>query len=87
MTSQLEKIKVPTLIICGAEDKMTPRKYSELLRDRITNSQLHVVDHAGHMVITEQPDAVADLLKKFIDNIPLRASKKVGPRVAGKKLS
>jgi pimeloyl-ACP methyl ester carboxylesterase len=87
VTSQLEKIEVPTLIICGAEDRLTPLKYSELLQDRIINSQLHVVDHAGHMVMAEQPDAVADLLKKFIDSIPLRASKKVRPRAAGKILS
>jgi pimeloyl-ACP methyl ester carboxylesterase len=76
-TSQLENIKVPTLLICGAEDKMMPLKYSELLRDGIANSHLHVVDNAGHMVMAEQPDIVADLLKQFIDNIPLRATRKV----------
>ena len=50
VTSQLDKIKAPTLIICGAEDKMTPLKFSELLQDGIANSQLHVLDNAGHMV-------------------------------------
>jgi pimeloyl-ACP methyl ester carboxylesterase len=75
ITSQLEKISIPTLIICGAEDKMTPLKFSESLRDGIANSQLHVLEHAGHMVMLEQPDAVADLLKRFIDGIPLKAKK------------
>jgi pimeloyl-ACP methyl ester carboxylesterase len=75
VVSQLDKIRAPTLIICGAEDKMMPLKFSELLRDGIANSQLHVLDHAGHMVMLEQPDAVANLLKQFIDNIPLKISK------------
>ena len=75
VTSQLEKINTPTLIICGAEDRMTPLKFSESLRDGIANSQLHVLEHAGHMVMLEQPDAVSDLLKQFIDNIPIKVRK------------
>ena len=81
VTCQLEKINVPTLIICGADDKMMPLKFSELLRDGITNSQLHVLDHAGHMVMLEQPDAVADLLKQFIDKIPLKARRVTKKRI------
>jgi pimeloyl-ACP methyl ester carboxylesterase len=75
VTSQLKQINVPTLIICGAEDKMMPLKNSELLRDGIANAQFHVVDHAGHMVMAEQPDMVANLLKQFIDKVPLRVRK------------
>jgi pimeloyl-ACP methyl ester carboxylesterase len=81
VTSQLEKINVPTLIICGAEDKMMPVKSSELLQNGIANSQLHILENAGHMVMLEQPDAVADLLKKFIDGIPLKTKKARRKRV------
>ena len=72
VVGQLEQIDLPTLIICGAEDKMTPIKFSELLDAGIANSQLHIVDNAGHMVMLEQPDIVAELLKKFIDDLPPR---------------
>ncbi len=72
IVGQLEKIDLPTLILCGAEDKMTPVKFSELLHVGIVNSQLHIVDSAGHLVMLEQPDIVADLLKKFIDDLPPR---------------
>jgi pimeloyl-ACP methyl ester carboxylesterase len=81
VVGQLEKIILPTLILCGAEDKMTPIKFSELLHARIVNSQLHIVDHAGHMVMLEQPDFVADLLKKFIDDLPPRARKTKKARI------
>ena len=82
VTGQLENINVPTLIICGAEDMMMPPKFSESLCNGIANSQLHILEHAGHMVMLEQPDIVADLLKQFIDKIPLKvrkASKKRTP--------
>jgi len=81
VTSQLENIHVPTLILCGAEDRMMPVKFSELLQTGIVNSQLHVLENAGHMVILEQPGAVADLLKKFVDDIPLKVKKTRKKRV------
>jgi pimeloyl-ACP methyl ester carboxylesterase len=70
VSGQLSKINVPTLIICGSEDKMMPLKYSHVLRDGIANAQLHVADKAGHMVMAEQPDQIADILKKFLDELP-----------------
>jgi len=72
IVGQLEKLDLPTLILCGAEDKMTPIKFSELLHVGIINSQLHIVNNAGHLVMLEQPDIVAELLKKFIDDLPPR---------------
>jgi len=72
VVDQLEEIKIPTLVICGAEDKMTPPKFSESLRDGITKSTLHILDRAGHMVMLEKPDEVAELLKHFLDKLPTR---------------
>jgi pimeloyl-ACP methyl ester carboxylesterase len=72
---QLEKIKAPTLIICGTEDRMTPLKYSEFLRDRITNSKLEVVDGAGHMLMLEQPVLTADLISRFMNDLSPRAGR------------
>ena len=75
VTSQLEKIKVPTIIVCGNEDKMTPQKFSESLHNNIVNSQLHILESVGHMAMVEQPDVVADLLRQYIDNLPPRTRK------------
>jgi len=77
---QLENIKTPVIIICGAEDKMTPPKFSESLHDGIAKSTLHILDQAGHMVMLEKPDDVADLLKQFLDKLPARR-KPVKPRI------
>lgn len=75
VVGQLQKLDLPTLILCGAEDEMTPVKFSELLKSQIANSQLHILENAGHMVMLEQVDIVAELLKKFLDDLPPRARK------------
>jgi len=74
VTDQLEKIKIPALIVCGSEDKMMPLKHSQSLHEGIASSQLHVLENAGHMVMLEQPARVASLLKKFMDELPFRSA-------------
>jgi pimeloyl-ACP methyl ester carboxylesterase len=67
--SCVEKVKVPTLIICGSDDKMVPLHFSQFLNEKIKKSLLHVVDGAGHMVMLENPSVVANMLKLFLDGI------------------
>ena len=69
---RLGEIAVPTLILCGADDRLTPVKYSEHLRDRIRNARLVTFPGAGHMVMLEQPEAVANAFAEFADSIPYR---------------
>ena len=63
------KIHVPTLLICGAEDRMTPVKFSEYLRDQIEGARLEIIKGAGHMVMVEKPDEIANLLEEFLNSI------------------
>ena len=67
---QLSKLSLPTLILCGSDDQMTPLHTSELLRDYIAGARLEVVRNAGHMVMLEQPDRVSSLLADFFNSIP-----------------
>jgi pimeloyl-ACP methyl ester carboxylesterase len=69
---RLPEISVPTLILCGTEDRMTPLKYSEYLHDKIAASRLVTVPGAGHMVMLEQPDVVAEALDEFANSIRYR---------------
>ena len=66
----VNRIRVPTLLICGSEDRMTPRNRSEYLREQIDGAKLHVVEGSGHMVMIERPDEVANLIAEFLDKIP-----------------
>ncbi len=62
------RITTPTLILCGEADRMTPVKYSQFLHEQIAGSQLVVVPGAGHMVMLEQPAAVAEVVAAFLAN-------------------
>lgn len=63
------RIAVPTLILCGDADVMTPLKSSEFLRDQIGGSQLVVIPGAGHMAALQQPQAVAGWVETFLGRV------------------
>ncbi|MBK5285346.1 MAG: alpha/beta hydrolase, partial [Bacteroidia bacterium] len=66
MCSSLNKISVPTLIICGKEDKITPLAQSESLLQSISDSTLHSIDNAGHLSNLEQPELFNQHVTEFI---------------------
>jgi len=67
--SRLKEIKLPTLIICGLEDRVTPVKYSEYLKNNIPNSRLEIIANAGHMVMLEKPEELNERLETFIKEL------------------
>jgi pimeloyl-ACP methyl ester carboxylesterase len=69
LTEEAKKIKVPALIVCGAEDKMTPPDLSRALAANIKGSSLEIIAGAGHMVMLEQPAELERALNKFTVSI------------------
>jgi 3-oxoadipate enol-lactonase len=65
-SSYLSQIKIPTLIICGENDKLTPPEVMKLTSDRITNSEFIIVPEAGHMTPIENPKFVNKAITKFL---------------------
>jgi pimeloyl-ACP methyl ester carboxylesterase len=68
LSNEVEKIDLPTLVICGNEDELTPVKYSQFLHSRIEGSRLEIVPEAGHMVMMEAPEAFNEKVGEFIRN-------------------
>ncbi len=66
----LHKVKVPTLVICGQDDQLTPPRYSQHLADHISKAELQILPQAGHMVMLERPKQVAEALEHFLAQIP-----------------
>lgn len=64
--SLLNDIQVPTLIICGREDEVTPLVQSEMMQASIKNSKLHVIDKAGHVSNLEQPEVFNKHVHDFL---------------------
>ena len=66
---QLKEIQIPTLIVVGAQDMMTPVKYSQNLHGQIENSKLIVIENAGHSVMMEQFSKVNQGIFSWANNL------------------
>jgi len=64
--NEVEKIDLPTLVLCGEEDQLTPVKYSEFLHSHIKYSKIEILPNAGHMVMIESPQAFNEKIREFI---------------------
>lgn len=58
--------RVPTLILCGAHDRLCPVKRHEFMNELITTSELVVLSDAGHLPTLEQSDKVTDHLRLWM---------------------
>jgi 3-oxoadipate enol-lactonase len=67
-TPLLASIHVPTLIVVGDEDRVTPRLLSEEMHQAIPGSELAVIEGAGHLSNIEQPAAFNLALARFLDH-------------------
>jgi len=60
------RITIPTLIVCGEDDILTPVKYSEFLEREIRGSKLVRVPDAGHLLMIEKPEPVNRAIEEFV---------------------
>jgi len=71
LTSGLDKIAVPTHVIVGDNDKMTPLDLNKQLEMGIKNAQMSVIPGGGHMIMLEKPEAVAEAASNFLRALPV----------------
>jgi pimeloyl-ACP methyl ester carboxylesterase len=64
--SQLGDIAIPTLVLVGTEDRMTPLKFGRYLANHISAAEFVSVDAAGHMLAMERPQLVSDAIGDFV---------------------
>jgi pimeloyl-ACP methyl ester carboxylesterase len=62
-----QNLRVPTLILCGDRDKVTPMALSDRLNELIPGSRLRIVKGAGHMLPLEAPGQVNQELLDFVN--------------------
>lgn len=64
----LRHLRVPTLVLCGVEDRLCPVERHQLLHDLIAGSRLEVVPNAAHLPTLEQPDATNAALARWLED-------------------
>lgn len=62
----VERITVPTLIVCALSDLFTPPKYSEYLNWKIKGSQIKLIEGSGHLMMIEKPAEVNAAIRGFV---------------------
>jgi len=62
----LSEIAVPTLVMCGRDDTLTPPREHERMATRIPGADLVVLARAGHLAPLERPAAVTNALRQWL---------------------
>lgn len=63
---RLGQVQVPSLIVAGEHDTLTPLRLSEIMQDRMPNAQLLVVPNGSHVAPIEMPELVNDGVLRFL---------------------
>ncbi|HIK87198.1 MAG TPA: alpha/beta hydrolase [Alphaproteobacteria bacterium] len=65
-SSNLSKFNVPTQLIYGEYDQLTPVAIGKSAQKKILNSSLNIIKNAGHLSNIEQPDAFNTIINNFL---------------------
>jgi len=65
----LARLELPTLVLCGRVDQVTPLALSREAAALIPGARLHIIEGAGHWTPLEQPDIVAEQLGLLLDRV------------------
>ena len=66
LTSRLGRIKAPTLVVWGAQDRLLPRALGEAYQRGIPGATLTTIDGCGHLPPVEQPERFARIVLDFL---------------------
>jgi proline iminopeptidase len=67
-TDRLDEITVPTLLICGQFDEARPQTVA-YYQSKIPNSQMVIIENAGHLTMHDQPEENAKAIRKFLQTV------------------
>jgi len=63
---RIVRVRVPTLVVAGMEDRLTPPKFARALVDAIPGARLAEIPAVGHFPQLEEPDAVNQAIRGFL---------------------
>lgn len=71
----LRQVDVPTLVLCGEDDRLCPIHRHELMRDLIQNARLQVIEGAGHLPVLERPDETNEAIARWLADVDERPAR------------
>ncbi len=76
--NNLDQIKVPTLLVWGKDDTITPAFVGEKFHELIEDSRLHLIDQCGHVPMMEHPETFNNYLERFLEEVTSTTKESVG---------
>jgi pimeloyl-ACP methyl ester carboxylesterase len=70
LKQRLHRVKVPTLVVWGADDALIPPKYGMEFAAALPDARLETIATCGHRIAVDQPGRLVDLIAKFSLNAP-----------------
>lgn len=62
---RLWRIRVPTLVLWGAQDRLIDASYADIFAKHVRNAQIVRIERCGHLILQEQPEAAAREIQRF----------------------
>lgn len=67
--THLPLVRCPTLVLCGADDQLTPPDRAREIAQLVPGAELVLLPECGHMLTMEQPEAVNQQLGRWLERI------------------
>ncbi len=71
--SRLANIRLPTLVISGTADNLTPAPYGRFLAEQIPQAEFKLLEGAGHMMMVEKPAETATSITQFLRQLQAKS--------------
>jgi pimeloyl-ACP methyl ester carboxylesterase len=69
LKKRIHRVQAPSLLIWGQDDRLVPLAYADEFASRLPRARIEVVKAAGHAPHLEQPQATAELIRTFLEQI------------------
>ncbi len=83
LTAELEELAIPTLVVAGTADLLTPPLEARRIARHIPGARLHLLDRAGHMVMLEQAEQLHHVLFDFARDLGIPVGALGAPGATG----
>jgi pimeloyl-ACP methyl ester carboxylesterase len=70
LKSRLHRIRIPTLVLWGASDRILSETYGRAYCAAIAGARFQMIEHAGHFPHLEQPEIFSDRIFAFVEEMP-----------------
>jgi pimeloyl-ACP methyl ester carboxylesterase len=78
LRAKLSTLDVPTLVIAGRLDRMTPLRFSESLVDGLPQAQLFTLEGTGHFAMLERSESIKPMMANFLRDLASPEARRAG---------